>query len=182
MKIIKGKVIKYPQENINTDLIIPARYLVNSDPQYLAKHCMEDLDPEFHQNKNELQATILVAGSNFGCGSSREQAPIALKASGIELIIAPSFARIFFRNAINIGLPILHFPDLNAFNIGDKLDIDFGKGFIRNICSNQSYPFTRFPAFLQKIIKLQGLINFAKEEITNSGMKIKLISSEEELP
>ena len=169
--MIEGKVIKYPQENINTDLIIPARYLVNSDPQYLAEHCMEDFDPEFHQNKNELQATILVAGSNFGCGSSREQAPIALKASGIELIIAPSFARIFFRNAINIGLPILQFPDLNAFNIGDKLDIDFEEGLIRNISSNQSYSFTRFPAFLQKIINLKGLVNFAKEEIANSGMK-----------
>ena len=171
MKIIQGKVIKYPQENIDTDLIIPARCLVNSDPQYLAKHCMEDFDPEFHQNINDLQATILVAGPNFGCGSSREQAPIALKASGIELIIAPSFARIFFRNAINIGLPILQFPDLKALNMGDKLDVDFEQGFIRNLSSNQSYSFTRFPAFLQKIIKLKGLVNFAKEEIANSGMK-----------
>jgi len=168
VKKIKGKVIKYPQENINTDFIIPARYLVDTDPQFLAKHCMEDLDPEFHQNKNDLQATILVSGSNFGCGSSREQAPIALKASGIELIIAPSFARIFFRNAINIGLPILQFPDTNAFNSGDLLDIDFGKGSIRNITSNQSYSFSEFPAFLQKIIKLQGLVNFAKEQIANS--------------
>ncbi len=171
MKIIKGIVIKYPQENINTDLIVPARYLVNSDPQYLAKHCMEDFDSKFRQIKNELQATILVAGSNFGCGSSREQAPIALKASGIELIITPSFARIFFRNAINIGLPILQFPDLKALNMGDKLDVDFEQGFIRNLSSNQSYSFTRFPAFLQKIIKLKGLVNFAKEEIANSGMK-----------
>ncbi len=169
--MIKGIVIKYPQDNIDTDLIIPARCLVNSDPQYLAKHCMEDFDPEFHQIKNELQATILVAGSNFGCGSSREQAPIALKASGIELIIAPSFARIFFRNAINIGLPILKFPNLNALNKGDNLDIDFETGFIKNLSSDQSYPFTRFPVFLQKIIELKGLVNFAKEEITTTQVK-----------
>ena len=168
MKKIKGKVIKYPKENINTDFIIPARYLVNSDPQFLAEHCLEDLDAKFHQKKNDLQATILVSGSNFGCGSSREQAPIALKASGIELIIAPSFARIFFRNAINIGLPILQFPDISAFNSADLLDIDFGKGLIRNITSNQSYSFSKFPTFLQKIIKLHGLINFAREQIANS--------------
>ncbi len=165
---MKGKVIKYPQENINTDLIIPARYLVDINPQFLAEHCMEDLDMEFHKNKNNLQATILVSGSNFGCGSSREQAPIALKATGIELIIAPSFARIFFRNAINIGLPILQFSDIDAFNSGDLLDIDFGKGVIENITTSKSYSFSKFPAFLQKIIKVHGLINFAREQIANS--------------
>ncbi|MFW9989276.1 MAG: 3-isopropylmalate dehydratase small subunit [Candidatus Odinarchaeota archaeon] len=165
---MKGKVIKYPQENINTDLIIPARYLVDINPQFLAEHCMEDLDMKFHQNKNNLQATILVSGSNFGSGSSREQAPIALKASGIELIIAPSFARIFFRNAINIGLPILQFSDIDALNSGDLLDIDFGKGIIENITTSKSYSFSKFPTFLQKIIKVQGLINFAREQIANS--------------
>ena len=176
---IKGKVIKYPQENINTDLIIPARYLVDINPQFLAKHCMEDLDGEFHKNKQNLQATILVSGSNFGCGSSREQAPIALKASGIELIIAPSFARIFFRNAINIGLPILRFSDVDAFNNGDLLNIDFGEGIIENITTSKSFSFSKFPAFLQKIIKLQGLTNFAKEQIKDSSVINKLNNSDE---
>ena len=108
---LKGKVIKYDEKNINTDLIIPARYLIKSDPDFLAEHCMEDLDKDFILRKDQIGASIIVAGPNFGCGSSREQAPIALKASGIKCIIAPSFARIFFRNCINIGLPIIEFKE-----------------------------------------------------------------------
>ncbi len=162
---MKGTVIKYAQKDINTDLIIPARYLTSSEPQYLAKYCMEDLDPNFLKLKAQLQATILVAGSNFGCGSSREQAPIALKASGIELIIAPSFARIFFRNAINIGLPILQFYEVSVFNTGDMLKADFDKGIVMNLTSSQSFSFTHFPSFLQRIIEFGGLVNFAKIEI-----------------
>ncbi|MBW1985197.1 MAG: 3-isopropylmalate dehydratase small subunit, partial [Deltaproteobacteria bacterium] len=108
-----GKVIKYNLKNINTDLIIPARYLINSDKNYLAQHCMEDLDREFVKKVNESNYSILVANSNFGCGSSREQAPLALKASGIKCIIAPSFARIFFRNSINIGLQIVELSNID---------------------------------------------------------------------
>ena len=122
--MIEGNVIKYEEENINTDLIIPARYLNKSDAEHLAVHCMEDLDPNFHEKKKELNASILVAGANFGSGSSREQAPIALKAAGIQCIIAPSYARIFFRNSINIALPLIEFREISKFHWASRSSYD----------------------------------------------------------
>ncbi|MFX1479179.1 MAG: 3-isopropylmalate dehydratase small subunit [Promethearchaeota archaeon] len=162
---MKGKVIKYDMKDINTDLIIPARYLTLSDADYLGKHCMEDLDPTFVQDVKKFGFTILVAGTNFGCGSSREQAPIAIKAAGIQCIIAPSFARIFFRNAINIGLPIIECSNIESINKGDTLEIDFTEGLIKNNTTNVEFEVKKMPAFLQKIISMGGLIKFARNAI-----------------
>ena len=162
---MKGIVIKYDQRNINTDLIIPARYLVKSDPMFLAEHCMEDLDPDFNQKKKELGASILVGGSNFGSGSSREQAPLALKTAGIECVIAPSFARIFFRNSINIGLPIIEFHGIKDLNTGDEIELNFEKGIIKNLTLNKEFKVNKMPAFLQEIISSDGLVNFARNKI-----------------
>lgn len=162
---MKGIVIKYDQVNINTDLIIPARYLNKSDPEHLAAHCMEDLDPNFHETKKDLNATILVAGSNFGNGSSREQAPISLKAAGIKAIIAPYFARIFFRNSINIGLPIIEFEDISQFSAGDQLEISLEEGHISNETTGNQFSIKKLPPFLREIISVDGLINFARNHI-----------------
>lgn len=162
---MKGKIIKYDDNNINTDLIIPARYLNKSDYDYLAQHCMEDLDPDFIQKREKMGANILVGGINFGCGSSREQAPIAIKAAGIECVIAPSYARIFFRNSINIGLPIIEFKDIALLNTGDEIEIDFDNGTIKNLTTNKEYQITRMPPFLQEIISAEGLVNFARNKI-----------------
>ena len=162
---LKGIVIKYDQRNINTDLIIPARYLIKSDPSYLAEHCMEYLDPDFKKRKNELKATILVGGYNFGSGSSREQAPLAIKTAGIECVIAPSFARIFFRNSINIGLPIIEFNNINDLNTGDELDINFEDGIVKNLSLNKEFKVSKMPAFLQEIISSDGLVNYARNKI-----------------
>ena len=160
-----GKVIKYDSKDINTDLIIPARYLTLTDPDYLVKHCMENLDDKFVQNQKKFGYSIMVAGSNFGCGSSREQAPIALKAAGIKIIIAPSFARIFFRNAINIGLPIIEFENIELIQTGDDLEIDFTEGIIKNITTKIKYQIRNLPSFLQDIISANGLINYARSKI-----------------
>jgi len=160
-----GKVIKYSLKNINTDLIIPARYLINSDSSFLAQHCMEDLDRDFVDKVKKENYQIIVADSNFGCGSSREQAPSAIKASGILCIIAPSFARIFFRNAINIGLPIIEFPDIINFKTGDILKIQFEEGLIENTSTNESYQIKKQPRFLQQLISAGGLINFARKQM-----------------
>ncbi|MEE9574052.1 MAG: 3-isopropylmalate dehydratase small subunit [Candidatus Neomarinimicrobiota bacterium] len=162
---MRGKVIKYNEKNINTDLIIPARYLVDSDPDRLAVHCMEDLDRDFISKKEQLGASIIAADSNFGCGSSREQAPIAIRAAGIKCVIAPSYARIFFRNAINIGLPIIEFHDINAINTGDEIDINFEKGILKNITDNTEFKINKMPAFLQDIISVGGLVNFARNKV-----------------
>ena len=162
---VRGKVIKYNEKNINTDLIIPARYLTDSDPDHLATHCMEDLDIEFIQKIKKNDFTILVANSNFGCGSSREQAPIAIKTAGIKCVIATSYARIFFRNAINIGLPIIEFNDINAINTGDELEINFESGILKNLTDNTEYEIIKMPAFLQNIIAIGGLVNFARNRI-----------------
>jgi 3-isopropylmalate/(R)-2-methylmalate dehydratase small subunit len=165
VKNLKGKIIKYDRKNINTDEIIPARYLVDSDPVFLAEHCMEDLDPDFKQKKEEIGFSIIVAGKNFGSGSSREQAPVALKFAGIECVIAPSFARIFFRNAINIGLPIVELDDISGISNGDELDIDFTNGIIKNISTDVEYKINEMPPFLQEIIKVEGLVNYARNKI-----------------
>jgi len=161
--IIKGKVWKF-KDNVDTDVIIPARYLNTSDPKELALHCMEDCDSEFVKKIN--QGDIIVAGRNFGCGSSREHAPIALKAAGVSCIIAQSFARIFFRNAINIGLPIFESEEIaDQCSEGDFLKVDTAKGMIKNINKDRAYKLNPLPAFIQNIISLGGLREYVKEEV-----------------
>lgn len=152
----KGSVIKYG-DNIDTDVIIPARYLSTSVPEELAKHCMEDIDTSF---AGRVKAgDIMVGGANFGCGSSREHAPIAIKASGISCVIAKDFARIFFRNAINIGLPILECPEASSdIDEGNEVEIDFDTGVITNLTKGRSYQAAAFPPFMQEIISAGGLI------------------------
>lgn len=152
----KGKVWKFG-DNIDTDLIIPARYLNTFDPAELAKHCMEDADPEF---VNKLSAgDIILAGENFGCGSSREHAPISIKAVGISCVVATSFARIFFRNAINIGLPVLEVNDLCVdSNENDIIEVITSSGVVKNETTGKSYQAAAFPPFIKEIIEAGGLI------------------------
>lgn len=157
----KGKVIKYGN-NIDTDVIIPARYLNTTDHKELALHCMEDIDKEFVNKVNE--GDIMVGGANFGCGSSREHAPIAIKASGISCVIAKDFARIFYRNSINIGLPILECAEASEdIADGDEVSVDFDSGVITNITKNKTYQAVAFPEFMQNIINAGGLISYIKE-------------------
>jgi len=159
---VQGKVIKYGN-NVDTDVIIPARYLNTADPAELAAHCMEDLDSTFVSRVQK--GDIMVAGSNFGCGSSREHAPIAIKASGISCVIAQTFARIFYRNAINIGLPIIECPEAAAdISEGDMLEIDFDTGLINNRTKGVSYNGVPFPEFMQKIIAADGLIGYIRQK------------------
>lgn len=152
-----GNVIKYG-DNVDTDVIIPARYLNTSDHKELASHCMEDLDKTF---VNRVQAgDIITAGQNFGCGSSREHAPIAIKASGVSLVIAKSFARIFYRNSINIGLAIVECPEaVDGINEGDKVEADLDNGIIKNLTTGAEFKTEPFPEFVQKIIENGGLIS-----------------------
>ena len=157
----KGKVIIYGN-NVDTDVIIPARYLNTSNPEELAKHCMEDIDKDFREKIK--WAKVIVAGENFGCGSSREHAPVAIKASGITCVIAKSFARIFYRNAINIGLPILECEDSSKIEEGDEVEIDFDNGKIINITKGEEYTTVPFPEFMQNIIKAGGLMNTIKKK------------------
>ena len=158
--ITKGKVHKYG-DNVDTDVIIPARYLNTSDPRELAAHCMEDIDKEFPGKV--VTGDIMVGGANFGCGSSREHAPIAIKNSGISCVIAKTFARIFFRNAINIGLAILECPEASEkIEAGDEVSIDFDSGVITNITQNETYKAEPFPEFVKKIISSDGLMNSIK--------------------
>lgn len=154
----KGSVFKFG-DNVDTDVIIPARYLNSSDPAELAKHCMEDIDNRFVDKVR--QGDIIVANKNFGCGSSREHAPIAIKAAGVSCVIAETFARIFYRNAINIGLPIIECPQAaKEIEEGDEIEIDFDKGMIYDLTKNTSYQGQAFPPFMQKIIEAEGLINY----------------------
>ena len=158
----KGRVHKYG-DNVDTDVIIPARYLNSSDPKELATHCMEDIDKTFVQKVT--QGDIIIANKNFGCGSSREHAPIAIKASGISCVIAETFARIFYRNAINIGLPILDCPDAaKEIQDGDIVSIDFDSWIITNETANKTYQEQPFPEFMQKIIHAEGLINYINQK------------------
>ena len=154
----EGRVFKFGS-NVDTDVIIPARYLNVPDPAELAKHCMEDIDKEFVNKVRE--GDIIVADKNFGCGSSREHAPIAIKAAGVSCVIAETFARIFYRNAINIGLPIIECPEA-AKNIeeGNEIEVDFDSGKIYNKTKNEEYQGQAFPEFMQKIISNGGLINY----------------------
>ena len=152
----KGRVHKFG-DNVDTDVIIPARYLNRSDEEWLAQHCMEDIDASFASNVQK--GDIMVAGANFGCGSSREHAPIAIKASGISCVIASTFARIFYRNAINIGLAILECDEASKeINAGDAVEIDFNTGIINDVTTGKSYQSQPFPEFIQKIITNGGLM------------------------
>lgn len=153
-----GKVFKYGN-NVDTDVIIPARYLNTSDTAELASHCMEDIDSDFV--KNVKAGDIIVADKNFGCGSSREHAPIAIKGAGISCVIATTFARIFYRNAINIGLPILECQEaVEKISSGDEIEIDFSQGVIFNTTKNEYYKAQPFPAFIQEIMAADGLIKY----------------------
>lgn len=158
----KGRAIKYG-DNIDTDVIIPARYLNSSDAKELALHCMEDIDKDFVNKVNV--GDIMIGGKNFGCGSSREHAPLAIKTSGISCVIAETFARIFYRNAINIGLPILECPEAaKAISEGEEVEVNFDTGVIKNLTSGQEYTTTAFPEFMQKIINAGGLINYSNQK------------------
>ena len=160
--LANGKVFKYG-DNIDTDVIIPARYLNTPDVKELASHCMEDIDKDFVKKVNN--GDIIVANKNFGCGSSREHAAIAIKESGISCVIASTFARIFYRNAINIGLPILECEEASQkVQEGDKLEIDFNSGIIKNISKNEEYKAEPFPPFMQNIISNGGLIKSIKKD------------------
>ena len=162
MKAAQGTVFKYG-DNVDTDVIIPARYLNSSDPKELATHCMEDIDKDFVKNVN--QGDIIVANKNFGCGSSREHAPIAIKAAGVSCVIAETFARIFYRNAINIGLPIIECPEAaKAMKAGDEVKVDFDSGVITNITTGESFQGQAFPEFMQKLIACGGLVNYINEK------------------
>jgi 3-isopropylmalate/(R)-2-methylmalate dehydratase small subunit len=158
----EGKVFKYG-DNVDTDVIIPARYLNSSDPAELAQHCMEDIDKEFV--KKVQKGDIIVADKNFGCGSSREHAPIAIKAAGVSCVIAATFARIFYRNAINIGLPIIECPEAaEDIEAGDDVKVDFDTGIIADVTKGRQYRGQAFPPFMQKIITAGGLVNYINEQ------------------
>lgn len=162
MKNAKGRVFKY-KDNIDTDVIIPARYLNSSDPKELASHCMEDIDQDF--TKNVKEGDLIVANKNFGCGSSREHAPIAIKASGVSCVIAETFARIFYRNAINIGLPIIECKEAaDTIEAGDEVEVNFDTGEIINHTQNKKFVGQAFPPFMQEIIACEGLINYINKK------------------
>jgi len=164
MKKIKGKAWKYG-DNINTDEIIPARYLNTTDPQELARHCMEDLDREFVSRAKP--GDILVGGTNFGCGSSREHAPLCIKAAGLSCVIAASFARIFFRNAINIGLPIIESEQASIrIRSGDEIEVLVGAGKVLNLTRNEEYEIVPYPPFMKELIASGGLMNYIKGVIS----------------
>jgi 3-isopropylmalate/(R)-2-methylmalate dehydratase small subunit len=157
-----GTVFKYG-DNVDTDVIIPARYLNSSDPKELAAHCMEDIDKDFVKNVSE--GDIIVATKNFGCGSSREHAPISIKAAGVSCVIAETFARIFYRNAINIGLPIIECKEAaEAIEAGDEVEVDFDSGMIYDKTKGTEYKGQAFPEFMQKIIAAEGLVNYINQK------------------
>ena len=162
MKAAEGKVFKFG-DNVDTDVIIPARYLNSSDPKELALHCMEDIDKEF---VNKISAgDIIVAEKNFGCGSSREHAPIAIKAAGVSCVIAETFARIFYSNAINIGLPIIECKEAALeIKAGDEVEVNFDTGVITDKTTGKSFQGQAFPPFMQKIIDCEGLVNYINQK------------------
>ena len=166
--IIRGRVWKFG-DNVDTDQIIPARYLNTSDPYELAQHVMEDSEhPEFA--KQHQQGDIILAGRNFGSGSSREHAPIAIKYAGVPVVISASFARIFFRNAINIGLPIVEAPQaVEETDHGDEVEVDLEKGVVRNLTKGKEYQATKFPETLMEILKAGGLMEYAKGRLKKDG-------------
>lgn len=161
--MIKGKAHKYGS-NVDTDVIIPARYLNTTDPKELASHCMEDIDTEFVSKVK--QGDIIVGEDNFGCGSSREHAPICIKAVGVSCVIANSFARIFYRNSLNIGLPILECPEAVAgISNGDEIEVDLAEGKIANVTTGKAYSAKPFPEFMRQLIEVGGLVNYAREKL-----------------
>ena len=158
--MVQGKAHKYP-DNVDTDVIIPARYLNTADHKDLAAHCMEDIDAQFKNNVRP--GDVMAAGWNFGCGSSREHAPIAIRACGVRCVIAASFARIFYRNSINIGFPILECPEAAAaIKNGDTVSVDFASGVIHDDTTGESFQAAAFPPFIQKIIEHDGLLPYLK--------------------
>ncbi|MFA5346047.1 MAG: 3-isopropylmalate dehydratase small subunit [Candidatus Omnitrophota bacterium] len=161
--IIKGKVHRFG-DDINTDDIISAKYLISTDPKELGSHCMEAIAPDFTKKVNP--GDIIIAGKNFGCGSSREHAPVAIKGAGISAVIAKSFAAIFFRNAINIGLPFLELADTDKIKEGDLIEIDLSTGVIKNLTQSQTYQTQAFPEFLQELVEGGGLMNYIKKRGT----------------
>ncbi len=164
---IRGRAWKYG-DNVDTDAIIPARYLNMSTEAELAPHCMEDIDPSFA--KRVQRGDILVAGKNFGCGSSREHAPLALKGAGVSCVIAETFARIFYRNAINIGLPILECPEaVRATQTGHTLEVDLATGTIRNLDTGQTFQATPYPPFMLELIAAGGLIPYTRQRLARGG-------------
>lgn len=165
--MLKGKVHKYGS-NVDTDAIIPARYLNVSEPKLLAEHCMEDIDTEFVKNVKE--GDIIMATTNFGCGSSREHAPVAIKAAGVSCVIAKSFARIFFRNSINIGLPLLECEEAVEGNAnGDELEVELESGTIKNITTGKKFKAKPYPSFMAGIINSGGLVEYTKKKISGKG-------------
>lgn len=159
---LSGKVFKYG-DNVDTDVIIPARYLNSSDPEELARHCMEDIDAGFAASVSE--GDIIVGGKNFGCGSSREHAPLAIKAAGVSCVIADTFARIFYRNAINIGLPIIECPEAAAaIEPGDTVEVDLDTGTVTDVTTGCSYEGQPFPPFMQSIIQAGGLVGYINKQ------------------
>lgn len=164
--LLKGKVFKYGA-NVDTDAIIPARYLNMHEPHELAAHCMEDIDADFI--KNVKQGDIIAADANFGCGSSREHAPMSIKASGISCVIAKSFARIFFRNAINIGLPLLECEEAEThINPGDTVEVDLEKGKVTNITTGKSFHAKPYPEFMMEIVDAGGLVEYTKKKLAGA--------------
>jgi 3-isopropylmalate/(R)-2-methylmalate dehydratase small subunit len=164
---LRGKAWKFGAD-VDTDLIIPARYLNTSDPKELAKHCMEDADPEFAGKVSS--GDVIVAGNNFGCGSSREHAPIAIKTAGISCVIAASFARIFYRNAFNLGLPILESPEAAAaVKTGDELQVDLTTGKITNLSQNCTYQAQPVPPFMQELLAAGGLMPYVMKRLAGGG-------------
>ena len=162
---VRGKVHKYA-DNVDTDVIIPARHLTSADPKHLASHCMEDIDPDF-ASRVEV-GDIIVAGKNFGCGSSREHAPVAIKASGVSLVIASDFARIFYRNSINVGLPIMECPEaVAAIDAGDIVEADFDSGVITDVIKGLSFQAGSFPEFIKEIMAAGGLVEYTKGKLGN---------------
>lgn len=158
---IKGKIFVFG-DNVNTDEIIPARHLITTDPEKLARHCMEDIRQDFAQRK-DIKGSIIAAGENFGCGSSREHAPIALKGAGIRCIIAKSFARIFLRNSINIGLPIVELKNISCFKEEDRVEINLNKGTVKNLSTEKEFTFNPYPDFMQEIIESGGWLHYARK-------------------
>jgi 3-isopropylmalate dehydratase small subunit len=165
--ILKGKAWKFGAD-VDTDLIIPARYLNTSDPKGLAKHCMEDADPAFAGKVSS--GDLIVAGNNFGCGSSREHAPIAIKAAGVSCVVAASFARIFYRNAFNLGLPILESPEAaEAVKTGDELEVDLATGKITNLSQDRTYQARPVPPFMQELLAAGGLMPYVMKRLAGGG-------------
>ncbi len=166
-ELLHGKVHKFG-DNIDTDIIIPARYLVTTDPAELAKHCMEAIAPDFPQRAQP--GDIILAGENFGCGSSREHAPLAIKGLGISCVIAKSFARIFYRNAFNIGLPVLECPPaVEESRDGDELEVNIATGEIRNLTTGKTYQAAPIPPFMRQILESGGLINYVRRKLRVSS-------------